>query len=72
MPTYGGRMESTAMPREPIRTSAQWTPEQYQWLQDRKRRLGLRSVAAVISMMVACAMHAEAEATALVTEERAS
>jgi hypothetical protein len=51
-------MEPTASGK-PIRTSAQWTPEQYAWLQARARRLGLRSVAAVVSMLVQEAMNAE-------------
>lgn len=50
----------TRLRSEPIRTSAQWTPEQYEWLQARMRRLGLRSVSAVIAMMVQEAMNAEA------------
>lgn len=44
---------------KPIRSSAQWSEEQYRWLQARMRRLGLRSVAAVVSMMVQEAMNAE-------------
>ncbi len=55
----------TDQPRqEPIRSSVQWTPEQNAWLQARMRRLGLRSVAAVVSMLVQEAMTAEYRATA--------
>jgi hypothetical protein len=42
-----------------IRSSVQWTPEQYRWLQQRAERLGLRSVSAVARMVVQEAMNAE-------------
>lgn len=50
----------SAAPAKAIRTSAQWTPEQLAWLQARMRRLGLRSVSAVIANMVQETMNAEA------------
>lgn len=42
-----------------VKASVQWTREQYLWLQERARRLGLRSISAVARMIVQEAMLAE-------------
>jgi hypothetical protein len=44
-----------------VKASAQWTPEQYQWLQDESERLGVGSVSAVARMVVQAAMTAAQE-----------
>lgn len=57
-------MEPTE-PQKPIRSSVQWTPEQYAWLHAEVKRLGLRSIAAYLSMMVQERMHAQYRASGI-------
>ena len=45
-----------------VKTSMQWTPEQYEWLQAESRRLGLASVSATARLVVQAAL-AAAEGT---------
>lgn len=50
---------ATAPPDSLVRASSQWTVEQYAWLQERSRRLGLNSIAAAARTVVQAAMDAE-------------
>lgn len=57
----GGRVSDESDPL--VKASVQWTREQYAWLLDRARRLGLRSISAAARMTVQEAMNAEYRAT---------
>jgi hypothetical protein len=47
-----------------VKSSQQWTPEQFDWLQSESRRLGLASLSATVRLIVQAAMVA-AEGTCL-------